>query len=159
MDKNKRNTLIVIGIILLVICIACIVYINKFSKKEDINITYTNELENKVKNVVENKTENIVVENVVENETNEVKNETSSTELVPSSSVYETNTDLGSTNRKQEAIGLVQKEWGKDDSVSFRCDSVTPDGKYIIAVVSKKTATVQNYFEVDLEKKTVEVDY
>ena len=63
------------------------------------------------------------------------------------------------TNKKQEAIDKVKEVWGEDNTVTYRCDSVTNDGEYIIAVVSTETMTVKNYFRVNLEKNTVEVDY
>ena len=39
------------------------------------------------------------------------------------------------------------------------CDQVTSNGEYIIAVVSLETASVRNYFRVNLNNKTVEVKY
>ena len=54
--------------------------------------------------------------------------------------VYEENSSVGTTDKKQEAIALVKQKWGEDDTVTFRCDSVSNNGEYIIAVVSKETA-------------------
>ena len=54
---------------------------------------------------------------------------------------------------------MVKQEWGEDDTVSFSCDSVTTQGEYIIAVTSLETATVRNYFRVNLENKTVTVEF
>ena len=48
---------------------------------------------------------------------------------------------------------------GEDNTVAFRCDSVTGNGEYIIAVISKKTASVKNYFRVNLAHQTVILEY
>lgn len=116
------------------------------------NVVDQNEIESE--NIVE---ENETVENTISTEENTEPN--NSVSKVPSSSVYESNTDLGTTDKKQEAINLVKEKWGEDDTVNFRCDSVTTDGEYIIAVVSLQTASVKSYFRVNLENKTVEIDY
>ena len=74
------------------------------------------------------------------------------------STVYEQDNDVGSTDKKQEAINLVKQKWGEDNSVTFRCDTVTNSGEYIIVAVSKNSASVKNYFRVNLEEQTVIVD-
>ena len=56
-------------------------------------------------------------------------------------------------------LKLVKEKWGEDDTVSFTCDSITSDGEYVVAVNSIQKASVLNYFRVNLEKKTVVVDY
>lgn len=129
--------------------------------------------ENKVENETVIDEENIVDENIT-NEPENVVDENNTTEntavvpenkvsskpadVVPSSAVYE-NSDVGTTDKKEQAINLVKAQWGEDNTVTFRCDSVTSSGEYIIAVVSSETASVKNYFIVNLEKKTVTVDY
>ena len=119
---------------------------------DEANLVYENkaveeniEANNEISDVVNNLAENNVVENLV-----------NSTIM---NNVYEADSDVGTTNKKEEAINIVKQAWGEDSDASFRVDSVTTDGKYIIAVVSKSNATVKNYFIVDLEKKTCEVDY
>ena len=101
-----------------------------------------------------------IKENNIKNEVTQNK-ETSETiiEQVPQGTAYESATQTGTTNKKEEAINLVKQEWGEDNSVIFTCDSVTSDGEYIIAVISKESATVKNYFKVNLENKTVEIKY
>ena len=105
--------------------------------------------------------ENVIDEdNTVQNTTVVPENKTNPkpTDVVPSSAVYE-NSDVGTTDKKEQAINLVKAQWGEDSTVTFRCDSVTSSGEYIIAVVSSETASVKNYFIVNLDKKTVMVDY
>ena len=103
--------------------------------------------------------ENTVLNNTISNnavQTNTVI-ENKSNEKV--TSIYETDSDAGTTDKKQQAINLVKEKWGADDTVTYRCDSVTPSGEYVIAVISKKSAVVKNYFKVNLDNKTVIVDY
>ena len=132
-NKVKFCIAIIVVIVMIVICV------NILKKKNN-----TNEVNS---NVVENKSSQT-----------EIKDEQLETKDF-SNSVYESNTDAGTTNKKQEAINLVKAQWGADDTVTFTCDSITSDGIYIIAVTSKERAVVLNYFRVNLATKTVTVDY
>ena len=156
----SRNTKIVIAVVLIVIVVV-VLCCTLGGKKEDTNITN----ETSVNSIAE---ENIVEENEVDTNTieNEVENEVDEepiienvTELEPQGSVYETNSDIGTTDKKQQAINLVKEKWGEDETVTFRCDSVNSKGEYVIAVVSKETAIVKNYFKVNLNTKSDEIDY
>ncbi len=119
------------------------------------------------KEVVEGKNETKKTENVVEEVENETANTAKNEEIkstvekggASSSSLYEKNNEAGSTQKKNEAIQMVKDNWGEDDTVTFRCDQVTGDGIYVIAVVQKQTGNVQNYFRVNLDENTVQVDY
>lgn len=155
MSKNEK-LFIVILLIIIVVIVICGVFRKKEEPKE------VNE------NVTENNVENVAQENEVDTNTlneNEVKNEIEEPiieniiEVEPQGSVYESNSDIGTTDKKQQAINLVKEKWGDDDTVTFRCDSVNSKGEYVIAVVSKETASVKNYFKVNLNTKTVEIDY
>ncbi len=155
MSKNEK-LFIVILLIIIVVIVICGVFRKKEEPKE------VNE------NVNENSVENVAQENEVDTNTlneNEVKNEIEEPiieniiEVEPQGSVYESNSDIGTTDKKQQAINLVKEKWGDDDTVTFRCDSVNSKGEYVIAVVSKETASVKNYFKVNLNTKTVEIDY
>lgn len=148
-------------IAVVVIAIAVLICYNTLGKKGPVSTETDNTIveENTVENeVIEDNTVNNEVENEVVNEVVENKVETPS---VPKSSAnaYESDSDVGSTNKKEEAIKLVKEKWGEDDTVSFTCDSITSDGEYVVAVNSKEKASVLNYFRVNLEKKTVVVDY
>ena len=153
------------GIYIIVVILVAIVLGRNLVKKDN-NLPISSE-ENKVQtpiveNVIKNETNNISVESEkkVLNETvdNSIK-ETVVTEKDTGTKVYEQESDIGSTDKKQEAINLVKQKWGEDENVTFRCDHVTGEGEYIIAVVSKDSANVKNYFRVNLEKNTVVVDY
>ena len=158
---NKKIKIFILIILIILVCVICfLTFRNNKTEEVDVFANETNEVLENVTNTVD---ENKVISNEAENvENSQEKAETTPvnpTDIVPSSSVYESNTDVGTTDKKQEAIELVKQKWGEDDSVSFRCDSVTTDGEYIIAVVSLETASVRNYFKVNLESKTVTIDY
>lgn len=153
MNKNAK-IIIAVVLVILVIIICC--------------FTLGKNKENDVKNesIVTNETVETVANIANEVETNSVENEVVEEEIVenvtevkPQGTVYESNSNAGTTDKKQDAIALVKEKWGEDPTVTFRCDSVSNNGEYIIAVVSKETATVKNYFKVNLSTKTVEIDY
>ncbi len=137
----------------------------KLNVQSNENIVTNSEIEN-LEEVEENieiqntviETENTVKEDNVKTPENETKQEKVD-KNTSGTAIYEEKSDLGSTDKKQEAINLVKQIWGKDDTVTFRCDSVEKSGEYIIAVVSKTSAKVLNYFKVNLQNKTVIVDY
>ena len=153
----SRNAKIIIAVILviLVIIICCLTFIKKDKKEKKNN-------ENIIANeIIENVVDNSIVNEVTENKVVEKKEPIieNVTKVKPQGTVYESSTDTGTTDKKQEAIALVKEKWGEDSTVTFRCDSVSDNGEYIIAVVSKESASVKNYFKVNLKTKTVEVDY
>lgn len=159
----SRNAKIIIAIVLVVLVIVICCFTFGKNKKEETK----NENDVTVENVVDDDVENVsnlaneVETNTVENEVVEDEEPVVEkvTEVKEQGTVYETNSDTGTTDRKQDAIALVKEKWGEDSTVTFRCDSVTNSGEYIIAVVSKESASVKNYFKVNLSTKTVEVDY
>ena len=123
------------------------------------SVTNTNINTQNIANVTEENA-NVVDDNSNTTNTTETQNIIENVEVpVTNNQVYESDSDIGTTDKKQEAIKLVKELWGDDNTVTYRCDSITSDGKYIIAVVSLETASVKNYFKVDLNTKQVEVDY
>ncbi len=162
MDKKKKIVIAIFIIIIAALTVTlCALEMNN-SKKEN------NEAqENVVNEIIE---ENVVSENEINNVVNSTDNENLNNEITSSISnppntvyqsdeVYNSNSDVGTTNKKEEAINLVKQEWGEDSTVTFSCDSVTTKGEYIIAVTSLETATVKSYFRVNLENKTVTVEF
>ena len=159
----KKYWKFIISVIAIICIITITVIYNKIYDKsqansdlqENQNIENTVQ-EDEIKNEISNSIEienNVISENVVAEEIIDVSREDAT------SAVYEQDNNIGSTDKKQEAINLVKQKWGEDGTVTFRCDSVTNDGEYIIAVVSKSSARVQNYFRVNLENQSVIVDY
>ena len=157
MSKNTKIIIAVVLVILVIVLCFSTMGKNKENENEVKNekLTVTNEIVDDETEMVENEVE----ENTIENEVVEEEIVENVTEVKPQGSVYESNSNAGTTDKKQDAIALVKEKWGEDESVTFRCDSVSNNGEYIIAVVSKDSASVKNYFKVNLETKTVEVDY
>lgn len=168
----NKTVKIIFSIICVIVLFIGVVFATFKLTSKDNNVDNQPE-ENKIINESIVDEENVVEENVIEpenviDENNTVKNTavvpenkvdaSKPTDVVPSSAVYE-NSDVGTTDKKEQAINLVKQQWGEDSTVTFRCDSVTSSGEYIIAVVSSETASVKNYFIVNLDKKTVTVDY
>ena len=156
----SKNTKIIIAVVLVILVIVlCFSTMGKNKENENEvkneNLTVTNEIVEDEAEMVENEVE----ENTIENEVVEEEIVENVTEVKPQGSVYESNSNAGTTDKKQDAIALVKEKWGEDESVTFRCDSVSNNGEYIIAVVSKDSASVKNYFKVNLEAGTVEIDY
>lgn len=155
MNSNEKIAIIVFIAIIALIVVFCTFKDNGENKNLVNEVIEENIIENSIdenevdENVVENEVENKVEEPIIENVT----------KVEPQGTVYESNSDIGTTDKKQQAIDLVKQTWGEDDTVTFRCDSVNAKGEYIIAVVSKDAATVKNYFKVNLNTKTVEIDY
>lgn len=159
----KKDNILIIVILILVVILGYLVFPKTDKKTENIVENIANKVENETTN------QNAVDENTINENTNtDVVEETNTvTEPVvqdnivssPDKNAYESNSKVGSTDQKQEAINLVKQHWGEDSTVNFTCDSVTSNGEYIIAVISKDTASVKGYFRVNLEKQTVEVDY
>jgi len=132
-------------IVVVIVCITFYMIFDINRKVEEINYNTDNILEVNTDAIDENKTtENTNIENTLEED---------------SSPVAKDEFAEGTTDKKQQAIDLVKEKWGEDSTVSFRCDSVNSSGEYIIAVISKSSATVKNYFKVNLKDKTVELEY
>ena len=150
----SKNSKIVIAILLIIAVILICVFVlpKKDSEEQTNNVISTENIVNEIENTVSET-------NTVENEFEEEPIIENKTEVPEQGKVYEENSSVGTTDKKQEAIALVKQKWGEDDTVTFRCDSITNDGEYIIAVISSQSATVKNYFKVNLETETVEVDY
>jgi len=157
MNKFEKVVVVIVLVIIAVIIISATLK-NDNSKNDEVNETITNNSTNIVENVVNESIENKIIENTISNEVVEPIIE-NIIKVEQQGTVYESGANHGTTDKKQEAINLVKEKWGEDNTVTFRCDSVTSDGEYIIAVVSTKTASVKNYFRVNLAHQTVIVEY
>lgn len=158
MNKFEKIIIIIILVIIAVIIISA-TFRKDESKNNEVNADVLNtNSTNVIENVGNEIIENEIIENTVSNEVEEPVIE-NVTKVEPQGTVYETGANHGTTDKKQEAINLVKEKWGEDNTVTFRCDSVTSDGEYIIAVVSTKTASVKNYFKVNLAHQTVTIEY
>lgn len=161
MDK-KDICIIIIGILIIAILLFLIFEKNDKSIQNNVNeVNNIQEIEqNSIENIIVNSTDNeeLSVDKEGENADNDEEQAKPETEY-QSELVYETNDNVGTTDKKEEAISMVKTVWGPDEDASFRCDSITSNGEYIIAVTSKSKATVSGFFRVNLEKKTVTVEF
>lgn len=127
--------------------------------------------DNTISNAIENNETNIknetnTVETIVSNEidntanvvSNKVENKISSNNTVKNNTIPNTPAIPAATDDKQKAIELVKKEWGSDDTVSFVFDYINENGEYVVAVKDRTSATVKNYFRVNLKTGNVELD-
>lgn len=172
---SKKNKIIIGAICVIAILAVCVFAYEKTTNKKEENPVVNENVEKEDEQVQEENTvENeVVVDDVVEDPVKEPEEDIQgaqvpsqeittlpdSTSVYQSQGVYEKDSDVGTTNKKEEAIELVKQTWGEDSTVTFSCDSVTTNGEYIIAVTSLETATVRNYFRVNLSTKSVEVEY
>ena len=118
-------------------------------------------MENEENKIAENETiENTMQQNMVENQTTNTQQEFDLPNTVVNETISESSKPAipGVTDEKQKAIELVKKQWGQDDTVNYVFDYVNENGEYVIAVKDKVSATVKNYFRVNLTTQTVELD-
>lgn len=113
-------------------------------------------------NVVDDNTntvDNTVDDNTVDNETTENTNTIPANVTAPQSAVTSGDDDKLAENKQNQAVELVKQKWGTDSKVYFTNESVKSNGEYIVAVRDKSSTEVKNYFKVNIETGTVEVDY
>ena len=114
-----------------------------------------NEIEEEIieENIVE---QNIVIDNentnITDSATNTSNSNTTKEEISEEDDSY-------SKKKLDEAISLVQKAWGEDNTVYFTNEGLNSEGVYMVAARDKTSTAVKNYFKVDLENKKVQVDY
>ena len=106
--------------------------------------------------------EDVIVEeqNVVEENTDlEDKNEDENATNTSQKEEISEKEDRYSKEKLDEAISLVQKAWGEDSTVYFTNEGLNSEGLYMVAARDKTSTTVRNYFKVNLDNKSVQVDY
>lgn len=103
--------------------------------------------------------ENVVDENVIGNETIENTNTVKNEVKTPQTAVTSGDDDKLAENKQKQAVELVKQHWGVDSKVYFTNESVNSKGEYIVAVREKSTTEVKEYFKVNIETGTVEIDY
>lgn len=160
---NKTEKIIITSILVIIAIIILVATFGKDSSKVNTNDVNLNILANNVSENIIDEPEKEIIENAVTNEiVEDVQEEPiieNVTEVKPQGTIYESGANHGTTDKKQQAINLVKEKWGEDNTVTYRCDSVTAEGEYIIAVVSTQSATVKNYFRVNLANETVIIEY
>lgn len=135
---------------------------NKASKIADSKNANEVNNENVAHNTNTNTVENIVDENSAKNETVENTNTTNTKKeeiKTPQTAVTSGDDDKLAENKQNQAVELVKQKWGSDSKVYFTNESVNSKGEYIVAARDKSSTEVKNYFKVNIETGTVEVDY
>ena len=160
MNKTVRNSLIIIGIIIVLFGIVWIVY--DMVKKEpadatiDMNLADGNTgLDNLINTLFENDIENEQEENVVQNEISDEKNQEDKDKDDNKGNAVTGSTTESATTREEKAVELVKKEWGTTDGVYFSNESIDSNGRYIVSVRDKKTTASIMFYLVDVDKKLV----
>jgi len=151
---NKKIMYVVIAIV--VICAGVIIGkdIIKNENTVETSKNYNNETN---KNVIVNNTKNEVSNEI----SNETKNEIENTEIENNVKEDETNINTeekeggNEEENKEKAIEIAKKDWGEDDSVSFKFDRIDSNGNYIIVVREKATTNALRWYTVDVEDEKV----
>lgn len=160
--KYKRILIFLIACLLIVSsALIAYVFFSKDNEKESDN----NEIKvYKNTNIAENNTvtqntsdedDTIVEENISVQENDEKK---SKNEIQEKSHIEEQSSEDGGSKQDggQIALQLVKDEWGEDESVYYTIDRHLGN-KYDISVRSKSNTQSLMEYEVDIEKKTIEM--
>lgn len=166
--KKESNWSVIILVIILIVVFAYLLSENKHVLQTDGKVE-----QNKVNNVVNNTTskpknevtntkkeENTIkneITNAIEKDNEElVDDKENKNEKVTEEDKKETNAAQTGNEDRQKAINMAKQEWGEDDSVSFKIDEQTENGKYTISVVDKNTTNVIFWYSVDVKNNTIE---
>lgn len=153
---RKALKFIVPGVCIIIVIITFVMLFDIQNKVEEVNYGTENIAvdDNMVdEEWIENTTSE---ENVIEDDTNTVEY---SENIVEDEYVVAPEEDKLSNVYQESATDLVKKYWGEDNTVYFTNEGVNNNGEYIVAVRQKTSTTVKSYFKVNLETKTVEIDY
>lgn len=115
----------------------------------------TNTIKNNDNNINTTSQENNVINNNSNNTENTIDNNTSNSNNNNSQTQEPTGNLTNSTEKKEQAIEIVKKEWGEENDVLFDC-YVNNNGDYIVTI-STISGSVISYYKVDLDKKTIEI--
>ena len=176
MDKDTKIVFIIVCILIVLSCVLARKYVVKLDETSNILNTInnsivaqntskeekTNEIQENTteqNNIEENISENIVDENIVNEEksantdtTNNDKNSINS--KVQGLEETTSSNEEKRINKKEQALKLVEEEWGEDNTVYYTIDNEYGN-IYSISVRSKSTTAVLQEFEVDSSKGTV----
>lgn len=158
MKKQKNQNLLTAIIVILVIVLAML--IGSIVYEELINMKKSQSLNTSAPIIKEDEPkDNPVNEEIFDEEETEVEEESNveeqeTTEEKDKEQEYvgqeESNSQEETTeNKDKKAIGLVEKEWGKDDTVTFSIEKKN-GSKYRVAV-RDRTTSVLAWYEVDTE--------
>lgn len=125
---------------------------------DDINNEAENNTSNDENSVDNENTNSENASNTTAND-NSTNNNSNNNSKNTSTSVSENKEPVGnltdSTDKKEQAINLVKKNWGDDNTVLFDC-YVNSNDEYIVTV-SSTSGKVISYYKVDLEKGQIDL--
>lgn len=176
MEKSSKIALI-IGCALIILFF---IFTRKYVVKVDENENTVNTTNNSINNIIEQnvnkeemqneikENENEVEENIIENVIEEnIVNKENNTNISSNDPILDnTNTQIQGLeetvsskeekiiNKKDEALKLIETEWGEDNSVYYTIDNESGN-IFSISVRSKSTTAVLQEYEVDVSKSTV----
>lgn len=159
MDKSTKILLVVLAIALIIV--GAVIVLTKSDNPTNNSIENNNSVNEAINNTI-NWINNEIDKNEVDNDIQ--KNEITENEVNNNIAEAPNNDNQGNIteNQKEEmkddekAIELVKNKWGADDSVTFKIDEKTEDGKYSVSVVDKNTTEVLMWYEADIKNGTVE---
>ena len=166
----RRNLKIIVPIASFIVVIAAFYMIFDIQKKvEQVNygtndidanevVSFDDEENTVDENEVENESANTALEETNTSKDTNTSTDTNTTNTALKEEVSEED-DSFSKSKLDQAKSLVEKTWGKDDTVYFTNEGMNSDGLYMVAVRDKTSTAVKNYFKVNLETKKVQVDY
>ena len=144
-----------ICVVILIVLIVLLVKYTKESKETNSYVENTTNIKtenNHQQNNITNVQENIEKE---ENTQNNLKEE--NTIIGKEEVIEEEEETQSSSDNEQEAINLVKKEWGEDDSVYYCIDYVSGN-IYKISIRSNETTKLWAEYTVDMNNKKVTLD-
>jgi len=150
MNKNLRNILLVVVIVVAIFGIIWFIYDMMKIEPADTNTVDTNlmdentGLDNLLNGLFENVATNEQIQNEVEDDGNIVKKDETSNNTV------DTSTSESITSKEERAIELVKQEWGGTDGVYFSNESIDSEGRYIVTVRNSGTTNLLAFFLVDV---------
>ena len=178
MERNTKIALI-IGCALIILFF---IFTRKYVVKVDENENTVNTTNNSINNIIDQNVNKEEMQNETKEHENEVEVEENIIENVIEENIVnkETNTNIDSNdkildnmntqiqgleetvssneekiiNKKDEALRLVETEWGEDNSVYYTIDNESGN-IFSISVRSKSTTAVLQEYEVDVSKSTV----
>lgn len=171
--NNKKKQSSFLRKLLLCVPVLCVIAVvatfymifdmNKKIEEKNYNVDdINNEAENNIsndENSLDN--ENTNSENVLNSTTNSnsTNNNSSDNSKNTNINVSENKEPVGnltdSTDKKEQAINLVKKNWGNDNTIVFDC-YVNSNDEYIVTV-STTAGKVISYYKVDLEKGQIDL--
>ncbi len=147
MNKNVKNIIMVVVIILILFAIIWLGYDMLKSKPANTDVDTNLADENTgLDNVINNLFDNVVTEDIVDGNDVQSENIEEQTNSVSTESI---------TSKEARAIELVKKQWGSSDGVYFSNDSIDEAGRYIVSVHDSRTTGALAFYLVDVDKGLV----